>query len=102
MTERRAHAPSLIKDDKMIILGGYSDRTGRNVDTVEEYSILGGIWRRVHDYKLPEPTSKHCALIVGTYTSLYYREKHANLLKHARTLYRVARTLHIATLKSSQ
>ena len=60
MNDRRVYATSLVLNGTMVVLGGYSDQFGQNLDTVEFWDPTDEIWKYDRSMKLPMKLSRHC------------------------------------------
>ncbi len=65
MSERRVFAAAVAVADKMYVLGGFSDRFGTELSSVESTTTdSGGVWTTEGAMTMPEVRQKHCAVRV--------------------------------------
>ena len=66
MREERSFAASISIDGRMFAIGGYSDRFGTELSSVEAIDLSNeGEWAIQGSMEMPEPREKHCAVVIN-------------------------------------
>ena len=60
LNEKRVYATSIVHDNTVMVLGGYSDAVGQNLDSVEVWDPIDKSWKYDRRMRLPIKLSRHC------------------------------------------